>query len=76
MKEIGIKQARQTLPELIDQIEAGEEIVLTRRGKVVARLIPAPRETKTLPPLKEFRQRVAQLGTPAAKLLREDRDAR
>ena len=28
MKQVGIKQARQQLPDLIDRVEAGEEIVI------------------------------------------------
>lgn len=33
-------QARTNLPAIIDQIEAGLEIVLTRRGKPVAVVVP------------------------------------
>jgi len=76
MKQIGIKQARQTLPDLIDRAEAGEEITITRQGKPVARLIAAPRIHKPLPSLAEFREHLGKHGTPAAQLLREERDAR
>ena len=46
VKHVGIKQARQELPDLIDRAEAGEEIVITRQGKAVAKLIPAPKPVK------------------------------
>lgn len=41
MHEIGAFEAKNTLSALLDQVERGEEIVITRRGKPVARLVPA-----------------------------------
>lgn len=76
VKHVGIKQARQELPDLIDRAEAGEEIVITRQGKPVAKLIPAPKPVKALPSLTEFRQGIGRAGTSAAQLLREERDGR
>jgi prevent-host-death family protein len=40
MKEIGAFEAKSRLGQLLDRVEAGEEIVITRRGKAVARLVP------------------------------------
>lgn len=40
MREFGIFEAKNKLSALIDWVEKGEEIVITRRGKAVARLIP------------------------------------
>jgi prevent-host-death family protein len=76
MKQVGIKQAREQLPDLIDQVEAGEEIIISRQGKAVARLVAAPRTSKQLPSLAAFRGKVGLSGTPAAQLLRMDRDDR
>jgi prevent-host-death family protein len=75
MKHVGIKQARQDLPNLIDRAEAGEEIVITRQGKPVAKLIAAPKSPKPLPSLADFRKTIGRNGTPAEQLLREERDA-
>jgi prevent-host-death family protein len=41
MKEIGAFEAKNTLGSLLDRVEQGEEIVITRHGKPVARLIPS-----------------------------------
>ena len=41
MKEIGAFEAKNKLAELLDQAENGEEIIITRHGKPVARLGPA-----------------------------------
>jgi prevent-host-death family protein len=76
MKHVGIKQARQELPGLIDRAEAGEEVIITRQGKPVAKLIAAPKTLKPLPSLHEFRNGIGSTGTPAAQLLREERNAR
>jgi prevent-host-death family protein len=75
MKHIGVKQARQQLPELIDRVEAGEEIVITRQGKPVAQLVAAPKTSRPLPPLAEFRRGLGEAGTSSVQLLREERDA-
>lgn len=76
MKHFGIKETRQQLPDLIDRVEAGEEIVITRQGRPVARLVPAPGQRKFLPPLAEFRKRMGNLGTPSDRLVREERNER
>jgi len=41
MERIGIYNARARLSELVDRVEAGEEVVLTRRGQPVVRLVRA-----------------------------------
>ncbi len=41
MREIGAFEAKNKLGALLDRVEQGEEIVITRRGKAVARLVPA-----------------------------------
>lgn len=39
MKEVGAFEAKNTLGSLLDRVEKGEEIVITRHGKPIARLI-------------------------------------
>ncbi|NDW07824.1 type II toxin-antitoxin system Phd/YefM family antitoxin [Jiella pacifica] len=43
MREIGAFEAKNTLGTLLDLVEHGEEVVITRRGKRVARLVPEAR---------------------------------
>lgn len=38
--EVGAFEAKNTLGGLLDRVEQGEEIVITRHGKPVARLVP------------------------------------
>ncbi len=74
MKHVGIRQARQDLPDLIDRAEAGEEVIITRQGRPVAKLVAAPRDPSPLPSLVDFRARVGRSGTPAVQLIRDERD--
>jgi prevent-host-death family protein len=41
MPDIGAFDAKNTLGGLLDRVVRGEEITITRRGKPVARLVPA-----------------------------------
>lgn len=41
MTEVGSFEAKTHLSALLERVERGEEIVITRRGKPVARLVPA-----------------------------------
>ena len=41
MREIGAFEAKNRLGSLLDAAEQGEEITITRRGRAVARLVPA-----------------------------------
>ena len=70
---VNIRQARQSLRHLLDQVQAGDEVVLLRRGVEVARLVrPQPR-TATLPDLSGLRASVKVRG---AALSRDIRAAR
>jgi prevent-host-death family protein len=40
MREVGAFEAKNKLGQLLDQVEHGEEIIITRRGRAVARLVP------------------------------------
>ena len=76
MNTVNLAQAKAHLSELLDQVEAGQEVVITRRGKAVAHLSPAVGPKKPLP-LEEmagFRASTPPLRRPSADLLREARD--
>ena len=42
MHEVNVSELRSHLPEYLARIEAGEEILVTRRGRVIARLCAPP----------------------------------
>jgi prevent-host-death family protein len=39
MTRVGMHEAKTNLSKLVAQVEAGEEVVIERRGKAVARLV-------------------------------------
>jgi prevent-host-death family protein len=41
MLEVNVSDLRNHLPEYLDMAQAGEEILVTRRGRVIARLTAA-----------------------------------
>ncbi|HRO58691.1 MAG TPA: type II toxin-antitoxin system prevent-host-death family antitoxin [Burkholderiaceae bacterium] len=41
MKEVAVYEAKARLSELLSDVEAGEQVVITRRGVPVARLVAA-----------------------------------
>jgi len=60
--EINAKEARAKLSSLLKRVERGGEVVLLRRGKRIARLVPAERKQGRLPTLKEFRASIRIKG--------------
>ncbi len=44
MITVGSFEAKTKLAELLDKVEDGEVVIITRRGKAVARLVPARSE--------------------------------
>ena len=40
MREIQASEAKTHLPQLLDEVERGESIIITRHGRAIARLIP------------------------------------
>jgi prevent-host-death family protein len=42
MREVGSAEAEGSFGSLLDLVEGGEEVVITRRGKPVARLVREP----------------------------------
>ena len=76
MVTVNLAQAKAHLSELLDKVEAGEMVVITRHGRPVAHMSPAARPKKPLPlaELAEFRAAMPSLRRPSAELLREARE--
>lgn len=59
MLSVGVGEAKTHLSALLNRVRRGEEVVITRHGKAVARLVPAAdpaRADKAAARLKEVRQ--------------------
>jgi prevent-host-death family protein len=71
MERIGIYDARSKLSELIERVQSGEEVVLTRHGEPVARLVPERRRRR-----RSRAAAVARIRALARKLDIRDVDVR
>lgn len=67
MPSISLAEAKAHLSDLVDRVEAGESIEITRRGKPVARLTAAAAPRKPVD--------VAALRAVSAKMPRSKQDA-
>lgn len=77
MARVSVKELRESLRSYVERAEAGEEIVILRRGKEVARLAPVERGGVGFPDLTEFRASIALRGEPASEtVVRQRREAR
>jgi antitoxin (DNA-binding transcriptional repressor) of toxin-antitoxin stability system len=76
MLTVNLAHAKAHFSELLDKVEAGEEVVITRHGKPVAHMRQAVPPKKPLPleKLAEFRAQMPHWGKDSATLLREMRD--
>ena len=75
MKKLTVRQLRTALPRIAELVEAEGEILITRHGKTVARVVPA-RTPGALPSHAELRAAMKPLATGSETLLRRDRDER
>ena len=77
MRTAGVREARQNLSALLDEVRKGREIVITERGRPVAKLVPPdhPRG-KGVPNLAAFRRRMPRLDPPLSTTIVEDRTDR
>jgi len=73
---ISVKEAREKLSFLLDQIEQGEEVVIKRRGHIIAKLsnYVGEKEVKSLPSLKGFRHQFSTTATPLSQIVIQGRD--
>jgi len=75
MLHINVKDLRNHLAQFIAQVEAGEEIVITRRGKVVARLVPPSQSPTQFPDLTDFRASIELKGEGLSETVSKERRA-
>jgi prevent-host-death family protein len=74
MVTVTVVEAKARLSELLDKVEAGEEVLITRHGKPAARIAPASPPKRPVPDLSAFRARMPPWSKPSRILIREMRD--
>jgi prevent-host-death family protein len=77
MRTAGVREARQNLSALLDEVKKGREILITERGRPVAKLVPPDRPRgRAFPSLAAFRRTMPVLDPPISRTLIEARDDR
>ena len=75
MKKIGVRDRRAMLPRHEALVACEGEVVIARRGRPIARLLPV-RATGLMLSHAEFRAGMPRLGTGSEVLVRRDRSGR
>jgi prevent-host-death family protein len=75
MTKVSVKEARQHFSELMDAVERGESIIITRRGRKVAQLKPVRlRSQRRLPDMSKFRTELSLKGEPFSQTVIKQRE--
>jgi len=74
MSMVSLAHAKAHLSHLLDQVEAGEEIVITRHGQPVARISPVEQFKQPIKSRAQFRSCMPSWRKSSVELLREMRD--
>lgn len=77
MELVKLVDAKAKLSELVDRAERGETVIITRRGKRVARLVPevAPKQPVDVAMLRALHATMPRQTESAGDLVRRMRDA-
>lgn len=81
MRQVPATQAKSKMAELLRSAEFGETVVITRHGKPIAHLVPAPdveaiARKKAIDQLREWRRRVQPTGISSDEILDWIREGR
>lgn len=75
MRRAGIREARQNLTALLDDVKKGREVVITEHGRAVARLAPL-QDGGRFPDLSRTRRLVKRRDVALSQAVIDDRNDR
>lgn len=75
MRSISVREIRAALPRLEQLLAEEGEVVITRNGRPVARVLPTS-AAGNIPSRAELRSKMRRVKVGSEVLIREDRDAR
>lgn len=80
MKVATVREVQHNLAALLDEVGRGQEIAVTKRGRVVARIVPARMRSNAIswPDSAARMKRLGPVarGKPASRVIRESREDR
>lgn len=74
MRTVNVSETREHLAQLLDAVEAGEEVLIVRRDRPVARLVPVPAAMSPFPSRRELREALPAMDEDADAVVRALRD--
>ena len=75
MKKLTIREARQALSHLDRLLAVEEEVMITRRGEPIAKVVQVGRK-RSIPSHRGLRDAMPKMRTGSETVLRKDRDER
>lgn len=75
MKTLSVKEIREQLSNIEALAAAEGEILLTRRGRPIARILPLGR-SRRMPSRRALREKMPYTELPSEELIRAERDER
>jgi len=69
MLEVTAAEANAKLSSLLDVVEAGQSVVITRRGKAIAELVPRRAVRDLLPQLQSLRNSLPEQASSAVETI-------
>jgi len=70
MVQVTVAEAKSQLSSLLDAVEAGQAVVITRRGKPIAELVPRCAVRDLLPQLQALRDALPEQKTSGVETMR------
>jgi prevent-host-death family protein len=75
MRSTGIREARQNLSVILEQVRKGREVVITDRGRPVARIVPTRQESaRPFSSHRRFRGGIRLKGRPLSVTVADERE--
>ena len=74
MRKVSLADAKAHLSELVTQVAAGEEVVITRHGQPIVRLCGLEKAKAPLASRAQFRAQLPRLEKPSALLIQGQRE--
>ncbi len=75
MKKLSIREARQALSHLDQLLAVEEEVMITRRGDPIAKVVQVGRK-RPIPSHRDLRDGMSKMRVGSETLIRSDRDER
>lgn len=74
MRQVTVADAKAQLSSLLDAVEQGQRVVITRRGKAIAELVPRQAVRDLLPQLQALRDSLPHQATSGVETMPALRD--